>query len=576
MKTKLVRNARKLASTLLVTLFICTVLGASTLGYLMLVQQQNTLNVRSQAWNLTVALVEAGVEEALQQLNENFDTLGTGAWAPFGANAYVCDRTLPGGSYRAFIYLTNGASSPVIVATATVDMKQWAQNRSSTMFAAVGVTGDSAYITRTVRVVCYKGGDFPNAIVAKEEIKMNGFNVKVDSFKSCDWPDGKYQTTRALSKGDVASNGSLIDAGNAKIYGHVTTGPGGTVQVGSQGAVGSYEWQLAGNKGIQPGWTSDTSNFTFKDTDLPYDSGFYPSGGTEIIPHGTSGSTNVVSTTYPNSPPLTGVRTNSVIVSVPDMPPSPPDGLKTVTNSVSSTSLPSSIPAGTITNALTTTTSGYPASGTYVGSVQTNYSGNKIKNYTYAKITGYTYPVVSYTYPTYTYSYTLYTTNVYYTTNYYDHILDSGEYYANSLAGKVLVKGNATLVLPAGLDMKNGDQFTILSTAKLTMYSGGTACKLSGTDVVNEGGYAGNCILYCAPSVTDFALSGNGEFVGIIYAPNADVRFNGGGSDKLDLIGALIAKSVDLNGHFNVHYDECMNDESSNSLFVIKSWDEIY
>ncbi|MGN6641676.1 MAG: hypothetical protein ACTHKU_01600, partial [Verrucomicrobiota bacterium] len=202
MKTKIVRKAKEMGGTLLVTLFICTILGASTVGYLALTEQQNSNSVRSQSWNLTIALVEAGLEEGLQQLNENFDNLGAAGsgWEPYGANAYVCDRTLPGGSYRVFLYLTNGISSPVILSTATVDMSQLASARPSSFFAAVGVKGDADYITRTVRVTCYRGADFPNAIVAKEGIKMNGNNVKVDSFRSCDWPDGKYSPSRALSK----------------------------------------------------------------------------------------------------------------------------------------------------------------------------------------------------------------------------------------------------------------------------------------------------------------------------------------------------------------------------------------
>ncbi len=576
MKTKIIRKARELGATLLVTLFICTVLGTSALGYLMLVQQQGELNTRSQAWNLTIALVEAGVEEALQQMNDNFDNLASGSWAPYGSGGYVCDRTLPGGSYRAFIFLTNGYSSPVIVATATVDMKQWAKGPVHSLFAAVGVTGDASYVTRTVRVVCYRGSDFPNAIVAKEKITMNGNNVKVDSFRSCDWPDRKYKPERAKSKGDVASNGSLIDAGNANIYGKVSTGPGGKVQVGNNGGVGSYEWQ-ATHKGIQPGWVSDTSNFIFKETDLPYASGPTPTGGTEVTASYSSGSTVVTNLSFPNPPPITGVKTNTSWATVSSMPDNPPPGLKAITNSVTTTSVPSPVPAGTTTNTISVT-GNYPAPGTYVGNIVTNWNGGsgKIKNYSYNQISGYTYPVVSYQYPVTSYTYSMTTTNVTYTTNYYDHILHSGEYYATSLSGKILVKGDATLVLPNGLNIGNGDEIKILDIAKLTIYSGGTSVKLAGNKVLNEGGYAGNFILYCAPSVTSFDLSGNAQFTGIIYAPNAAVKLNGGGNDTLDLVGALIAKSITLNGHFNVHYDECLTDDPSNSLFVIKSWDEIY
>ncbi len=576
MKIRIFGKVRQMASTLLVTLVICVLLGVGITGYLSLVQHQRALSSRSQAWNLTMTLVEAGVEEALQHLNEHTSDLSHGDWDPLGSEGYVCDRTLPSGGYRAIIYVTNGISSPVIVSTATVRLNYWASAPLRMVFAAVGVTGDAGYITRKVRVTCYRGANFPNAIVAKEGIKMNGNNVKVDSFRSCDWPDRRYDSTRALSKGDVASNGSLIDAGNANIYGHVSTGPGGSVQVGNNGAVGSYAWQNAGNRGIQPGWFSDTSNFVFADTRLPYNSGLEPIGGVDILVTNVTSSATITNTSYPNPAPLTGVITNTSWATLSYKPNPAPAGLVAVTNNVTSSSVPNPLPATMTTNSVQVTESGFPTAGTYIGLVATNFQGNKVKNYTFNRITGYTYPVVSYKYPISTYVYSLYSTNAIYTTNTYDHILHSGEYYATSLTGKTLVKGEVTLVLPNGFSMGSGDTLQILGTGKLTMYVGGTSCKLSGNDVVNEGGYAGNFILYCAPSVTSFDLSGNAHFTGIIYAPNADLKFNGGGHDTFDMIGALVAKTITLNGHFNVHYDECLGDDTSNNLFVVRSWDELY
>ncbi|HEY9508261.1 MAG TPA: collagen-binding domain-containing protein, partial [Verrucomicrobiae bacterium] len=97
-----------------------------------------------------------------------------------------------------------------------------------------------------------------------------------------------------------------------------------------------------------------------------------------------------------------------------------------------------------------------------------------------------------------------------------------------------------------------------------------------GNQVVNRDGVASSLILYCAPSVKTFSLSGNAGLTGVVYAPFANLKFNGGGSDTLDFVGALVVNSITLNGHFNVHYDECLNDQAANSLFVVKSWDEIY
>jgi hypothetical protein len=139
------------------------------------------------------------------------------------------------------------------------------------------------------------------------------------------------------------------------------------------------------------------------------------------------------------------------------------------------------------------------------------------------------------------------------------------------------VRGDATLVLPNGFDIGSGT-LTIANNARISVYAGGNSCSLSGNQVINRDGLASSFILYCAPSVKgfSFSLSGNAGITGVIYAPYADFSLNGGGKDTLDFVGALVVNSITLNGHFNVHYDECLNDQAANSLFVVKSWDEIY
>jgi hypothetical protein len=46
------------------------------------------------------------------------------------------------------------------------------------------------------------------------------------------------------------------------------------------------------------------------------------------------------------------------------------------------------------------------------------------------------------------------------------------------------------------------------------------------------------------------------DLVGTIYAPNADLEFNAGGSASYDFSGAVMAKSVIVTGLYKVHYDE--------------------
>src|SRR5690349_1052672 len=56
-------------STLMVTLFMVGLMGFFLYAYLYLVRTQRSFVARSQGWNAAMGLAEAGVEEALAQLN---------------------------------------------------------------------------------------------------------------------------------------------------------------------------------------------------------------------------------------------------------------------------------------------------------------------------------------------------------------------------------------------------------------------------------------------------------------------------------------------------------------------------
>ena len=422
-------------------------------------------------------------------------------------------------------------------------------------------------------------------MVAKKTIDLNGNGILSDSFDST-LPalstNGHYDPAKVGDKGDVASNDGIIgvvSVQNANIYGHVHTGPGGTATVGSQGAVGSHTWQKAGNKGLQPGWATEDSNFTFPDTTAPYPSGLPPAKDQKISTAvGVTTNTSYVngSTVYPGAPPagstMSAIVTNSSSFTTTTYP-GAVAGLTTNTTYTTVTTYPGAI-AGLATNITGyTTVTSYP--GPQPG-MTTNYNGGgKIRSYTYAASFNYTYPSLAYNCYTPTYTYNLTQTATVYTTNMYANVLGSGDYYATSLSGKVYVNGKVRLVLPNGLSMSGNDEFVLGPLGSITIYAGGSSITIGGNGVVNPSGFAGNFIVYCAPSVTDFTLNGNGEFTGVLVAPNADVKMNGGGSGDEDFIGALMVNSVRMNGHFKFHYDEALARMPANGRFLITSWDEI-
>jgi hypothetical protein len=241
---------------------------------------------------------------------------------------------------------------------------------------------------------------------------------------------------------------------------------------------------------------------------------------------------------------------------------------------------PSPVPYGTVTNVLTTSTltSTYPAPGTYVGTPQK--SGSKWR---YDKITG-----TNYTFPSFTFTYAVGsgTTNFTVTTETYDYILQGGaanmppvDYYLSSMSvsgqGKVLVKGNARLVVGGNVSLTGQAKVQMATDAKLEMYVGGTSCSLGGNGVVNPTGYAQNFICWGTDKVTSMDISGNGEFTGILVAPNAALTLNGGGSSVTDFVGAIIASTIKMNGHYNFHYDEALRNYRGAGRYLITQWNEI-
>jgi hypothetical protein len=391
-------------------------------------------------------------------------------------------------------------------------------------------------------------------MIVKGQIDLKGNNISTDSYDSSnplESTNGQYDPAKAGNRGDVATNLGITDSlhvGNANIYGHTQTGAGGSVYIGPNGAIGDHTWQ-ASNLGVEPGWYSDTANFCFPDTTLPYTSGLPANGGNVLTPTGTSVTTNTqTSATYP-SPAPSVVTTNSIA-------------------SIAASTYPSPVPSGLTTNTTWNSNNKYPSPDP--GNVTTIATTNKNGNISYT----YSWPTYTYNYTNFSYTYALVSTNTIYTTNTYDHILYSGDYYATDLSGSTIVLGQARLVLPNGLVMANKDAITVAPGGALTVWSDGTSCNILGNAIVNSPGIATDFTVYCTPTVTAVNLTGNGTFVGILVAPNAAVTMNGGGSSVVDFCGCLLASSVKMNGHFRFHYDEMLS-KNLNGRYLISSWNEI-
>jgi len=617
MKIKLSQKLKQMASALLVVMVLGGILCLFVMSYLSLVEQQNKLSVRSQAWNTAIAVTEAGIEEGLEALNSSTTPLASDGWSANGA-VYERANTLPGGnSYTVSLDLTI-PTVPVIISRAYINLSALAAAPSLTMFAAVGLdSSGSTTVSRAVRVTCSKNPItlFTAAMVSKHAIDLKGNGVAADSFDSSNpakSTNGKYDASKYTGDfGDVATVDSIIvGVQNANIYGKLHTGPTGGYSMGPQGGVGTHVWQAANGGGMEPGYFLQNANFTFPDTTLPDTSSGYlppPSGDVVITTYPVTSNTttkatlpsplpagmittNFVSfTTVSNCPcpnpvpPYMIIITNWVYNST-NQPTPVPAGMQTTTTPHTSPSRPSPIPAGIQTNTSLTSSHSSPAPGTYVGTVQYSHPW-----YSYYLITGYSWNTYTYTYPTYSYKYPTAFTYTYYlyqmdpvvVTNHYNNILEAnGRYVSTALTGNSIVMGpNVKLVLPNGLSGAENLFFDYTDNINpgLTIYAGGTSASISGNQYINPSGFAGSLIVYCAPTVTSFTLNGNGQFTGVLVAPNADLAMHGGGNSDQDFCGSLMVNSVGLNGHFKFHWDEALGRMASvnNARYLVKSWDEI-
>jgi hypothetical protein len=247
-------------------MILSTVFGITLLGYLNLVGSQYRFISRSQVWNEIMPFAEAGVEEALAHINySGVGNLSGDGWELIGTN-YVKSVDLSSGAYKVWI---SNDSNPII----------YSEGRVASILAPED-------FKRMIRVTTQKNAMFMKGMVAKDDIDLNGNNVETDSFDSKDptaSTGGFYDPSKRKSNGDVATNSSLANRlriGNANIIGRVSTGPGGSISIGSNGAVGSAEWHADGNSGIMPGWSSDDMNVDFADITLPFTAADYPTSGT--------------------------------------------------------------------------------------------------------------------------------------------------------------------------------------------------------------------------------------------------------------------------------------------------------
>ena len=157
------------------------------------------------------------------------------------------------------------------------------------------------------------------------------------------------------------------------------------------------------------------------------------------------------------------------------------------------------------------------------------------------------------------------------------YVLGNGNYILPSsltlkTGDNMLVAGNATLYVPGNVNMSGTSYINITTGASLKIIVAGSS---AGFTYVNTVGNAGTFAYYGLPSNTSLTWSGNAQYVGTIYAPEATFTLGGGGNNTMDYQGACVVLSVTMNGKFNFHFDENLKRKGPPGMFVVGSWKEL-
>jgi hypothetical protein len=144
----------------------------------------------------------------------------------------------------------------------------------------------------------------------------------------------------------------------------------------------------------------------------------------------------------------------------------------------------------------------------------------------------------------------------------------------------LVVTNHVTLWVTRNISFSGSGKIIIAPGAKLILYGGHTNLAPV-TSTTFGGGGVGNLTAnalafqyFGLPSNTTMSLGGNTAFVGAIYAPNAVLSLDGGGSVG-DLSGSVVVKSVLVNGNWKFHYDEAMAYLGPPRGYVVTRWDEM-
>lgn len=252
-------------SALIAALVMAAIISLVAANALISVQQRYRATHQTMAWQEALLAAEAGVDLAMAEIRRVASDSTTNPWQ--GWTIEDDDNDLSNGFIKAtiessqLVRATEGANLSWSRIEVDVPLQKngeedWYRVRVVGVADVPGtqvLAGDKTHTNlrklylrrnavldqnitapqavRVIEVIAKPMSAFSKALVSNGSLDMNNHNIVVDSYDSLDSnksTNGRYDEAKRGEKGDIATNGKVIDAGNAQIFGDASTN-GGTV-----------------------------------------------------------------------------------------------------------------------------------------------------------------------------------------------------------------------------------------------------------------------------------------------------------------------------------------------------------
>lgn len=151
-----------------------------------------------------------------------------------------------------------------------------------------------------------------------------------------------------------------------------------------------------------------------------------------------------------------------------------------------------------------------------------------------------------------------------------------GNWSSNS-SSPIVITGHTTVVSTGTMSLSGNGAIQIADGASLTIFVQGNV-SFAGNGVLNMSAVPKNLTIFgtnSTPGAQTISVSGNGFLAGTVYAPNANINVNGGGTSGR-ILGAVVGYDSKIVGNSHFSYDEALADFKVDLAgYSVEDWVEV-